>query len=360
MGVLDRYGTDFLIVFGVAFGLALLLTPLTIALGKRYGIVARPGGRRLHSGDISQLGGLAMVVAFTGAVIVAQFTRVETTDPNEGIRLTGLLVGGIFIYLVGLFDDKYELSPLPLYIAQLIAGAIAISFLIFIESFNNPLTGSTEGGWHFAITVTISLFWFGLMMNTVNWLDGLDGLAAGVVCISAIMIFLHSAFELNQVSVGLLALALCGATLGFLPFNFSPAKVFMGSGAVYLGYTIGALSIIGGAKMATILLVMGLPLLDAAWQIMRRALQGQNPVIGDRGHLHFRLLDIGYSTRTIVLGYYTFCAGFGGIALMTASRLFKLLSLLVMGGVLLGVFIFIGWQSRKNEAQRSAAEKPSA
>jgi UDP-GlcNAc:undecaprenyl-phosphate GlcNAc-1-phosphate transferase len=338
--------TAFLIVFGVAFGLALLLTPQTVKLGHRLQILAVPGGRRRHVRATSKVGGLAIVAAFMAAAIVAQFTPVERTDPNEIIRLTGLLAGGLFIYGVGFLDDKYDFSPLTSYLAQLIAAAIAVGCLIFIQSFNNPLTGDTQTGWPYWVTVTISLFWLGLMMNTVNFLDGLDGLAAGVTAIASLMIFLHAAFQLNQVSVGLLPLALFGATLGFLPFNFHPARVFMGGGAVFLGFTLGCLSIIGGAKMATILLVMGLPLMDLAWQAIRRLSHGRNPMFGDRGHLHFRLADLGYSQRAIVLGYYAFSAVFGGLALLTTSRLYKLTGLVVMAVILIGTFAAVSWRTR--------------
>lgn len=332
---------SFAIVLGLSFGLSFLLTPLAQRLGVRLGIVDVPRDRHLHPRVTSKFGGLAMFVAFVVAVVVAQFLPVERTDEKEIIRLIGLLLGGTFIWLFGILDDRWNFGPLPQYAAQLVAAAIAVAFLIFIEQFNNPLTGQRTPEWPYVVTITISLFWLGLMMNTVNWLDGLDGLAAGVCAVASLMIFLHAAFELNQTSVSLLPLALLGATLGFLPFNFHPARVFMGSnGALFLGFTVGVLSIIGGAKMATVLLVMGLPLVDVAWQIVRRARSGGNPVYGDRGHVHYRLLDAGFSQRQIVLGYYLFCALFGGIALVTASRVFKLIALIVMAAVVaLGVFL---------------------
>lgn len=345
--ILSENWLSFLIVFGIAFLLSLALAPLTKPLGFRLGMVAQPKGRRQHRTPTSQAGGVAFVVAFIVTIVIAQFLPVERTDDKEVIRLTGLIIGGLFIYFVGFLDDRYEFSPLVLYIAELIAGIIAVAFLIIIESFNNPITGNTETDWPYIVVVTVSLFWLGLMMNTVNWLDGLDGLASGVACIASLMIFLHSAFELKQVSVSLLPLALFGATLGFLPFNFNPARVFMGGGALFLGYTLGVLSIIGGAKMATILLVMGLPLMDLWWQILRRLLQGKNPAKGDRGHLHFRLVDIGFSQRQIVLGYYAFCALFGTIALITTSRLFKFIALLVMIAILGGTFALVNWRARR-------------
>jgi UDP-GlcNAc:undecaprenyl-phosphate GlcNAc-1-phosphate transferase len=344
--IISEYGLTFLLIFGVAFGLSLLLTPLSIRLGQRLEIVAKPGGRRLHQRPTSKLGGLAIVLPFVVAVIVAQFAQVDRADSNEIIRLTGLLVGGIFIYIMGMLDDKYEFSPITNYLAQLFAAAIAVACLIFIESFNNPFSGNTQSDWPYWITVTISLFWLGLMMNTVNFLDGLDGLAAGVGAIASLIIFVHATFELNQISVGLLPLALLGATLGFLPYNFHPAKVFMGGGATFLGFTLGCLAIIGGAKMATILLVMGLPLMDLAWQSIRRLSEGRNPMMGDRGHLHLRLVDLGYSQRVIVLGYYLFSAVFGGIALLTTSRLYKLIGLVVMGIIIIGTFAIVSWRGR--------------
>ncbi len=331
---------SFVVVLCVSAGLSFSLTPLARRLGLRWGLVDVPRGRHLHPHVMAKSGGMALYLAFTLTAILAQFLPVERTDDKEIIRLAGLLLGGAFLFLFGLLDDKRELSALPQYIAQLLAAAIAVLFLIIIEGFNNPLTGQRTPEWPYIVTVTLTLFWLGFMMNTVNWLDGLDGLAGGVCAVAALMIFIHAAFRLDQVSVSLLALALFGAALGFLPYNFPPARVFMGSnGALFLGYTIGVLGIIGGAKMATVLLVMGLPLLDVVWQIVRRVSSGRNPTEGDRGHVHYRLLDAGISPRQIVLGYYVFCALFGGIALVTASRLFKLIALIVMAAVIGGGFV---------------------
>ncbi|MFP4322301.1 MAG: MraY family glycosyltransferase [Anaerolineales bacterium] len=328
------------VVFGVAFGSAFGLTPLMRRFGLRHGIMAIPGGRRQHQGAMPRTGGLALFIAFGLAVLVAQLMPIERTDPKEVIRLIGLLLGAGFITFIGYLDDKYDLSPLVLYLGQLLTGAIAVVFLIFIETFNNPLSGEPIT-WPYWVTVAVTLFWMGLMMNTVNFLDGSDGLAAGVIAIAAFMIFVHAAFQLNQVSVGLLALALLGALLGFLPYNFPPAKIFMGGGAYFLGYALGVLSIIGGAKMATVLLVMGLPLMDLGWQASSRLMRGQNPMQGDRGHLHFRLIDAGVSPVVLALGYYAFCAAFGLIALTTTSQLFKLVALIVMFMIVGVVFTLV-------------------
>ncbi len=335
----------FPLVFAVAFVLALALTPLGGWLGRRYGFVAVPGGRRKHVGRVPRLGGVALYVAFTASVVLAQFLPVERQDPKELTRLMGLILGSTFIFLVGVWDDKHELSPAPQLIAQFITSLIAIHFLIFIEVVNNPFT-NRQVWFPWFITWPLTIFWLMGMMNTVNWLDGLDGLAAGIGAILSAVLAAHMYRE-GQFSVALLPLALLGATLGFLPYNFHPAKVFMGScGSYFLGFSVGALGIIAGAKMATVLLVMGIPILDVAWRIFDRLRRGRSPLVGDRGHLHFRLLDLGLSQRQIVLGYYLFCALFGALALLISSRLYKFLALLLLGAIALLVLLLVSHRSR--------------
>jgi UDP-GlcNAc:undecaprenyl-phosphate GlcNAc-1-phosphate transferase len=148
-----------------------------------------------------------------------------------------------------------------------------------------------------------------------------------------------------QYSVAILPLALLGATVGFLPWNFNPARIFMGSsGSYFLGFAVAALGIIGGARMATVLMVLGLPIVDVAWLIWRRLRRGLSPGAGGRDHLHFRLQDLGLSQRHIVLGYYAFCAAFGLLALSIGPRIFKLLALLGLGLVVLAV---LWWAERQ-------------
>lgn len=357
MPVTDYFGV-FLLVFAIAFGLAVLLIPLARRLAFRWQIVDHPRGRHRHERPTAKLGGLALYGAFVVAILAAQLMPVPRFDPWEWIRLLGLLLGGTFVFVFGLLDDRFEFGPLPQAIAQIIAAGIAIFFRIFIETFNNPFTGEQTDPWPFIVTVAISLIWLGVMMNTVNWLDGVDGLAGGVAFIAAAVLFINAVFRLDppQISVSLLPVALMGATAGFLLFNFPPAKIFMGSnGAFFLGYTVGALSIIGGAKAATILLVMGLPLLDLVWQIIHRALRGRNPMQGDRGHLHFRLADLGVGKRTLVVGYYAFCAFFGGLALVTTSRSFKFVALIVMVVIVAGGFVVL---MRRTPTRVAAEEAP--
>ncbi len=323
----------FVIVFNAALATALLAVPLARALSFRFGIISVPGGRRQERAPMAKMGGLAIFLGFTAGIILAQFVAVDRQDPNEAARLAGLLAGGLVITILGIADDVLDLNYMQIFLGQALTSAIAIAFQIFIEFFNNPLTGAQTDPWSPVVTVALTLFWLVLMMNTVNLLDGSDGLAAGIALIAGIVLFVNSAFlqEPAQTSVALLPLALTGALLGFLIHNFYPARVYMGGSAWFLGYALGALSIIGGAKMATILLVMGLPLMDLGWQMVNRLRHGANPFRGDRGHLHFRLLDSGLLTpRQLALSYYVFCAFFGILTLVTTSEMFKFIAFAVM------------------------------
>jgi len=352
--------TVFVIVFCLAFAITLALIPPLNRLGKWYGIVAKAGGRRQNEGDlnrVSKLGGVAIYAGFTLTIIAAQFLPVPRFDDFEIIRLMGLLIGGLFIFIIGVIDDFYELNAVQLGIGQIFAAGIAILFQIFIETFNNPLTGQQVDAFAPIVTVTLSMFWLGLMMNTVNFMDGLDGLAGGVAFIAGAMLFINSAFVLEpaQTSVSLLPLALMGSSLAFVLHNFYPARVLMGGTAYFLGYALGTLSIIGGAKMATILLVMALPLMDLAWQATNRLMTGRNPMQGDRGHVHFRLLDRGFTQRQIVVTYYLFCAFFGVMTLVTTSRLYKFVAFSVMLALIaVGFYLLSRYGKPQTESSTSS------
>lgn len=323
----------FAIVFLLSFSVSLALVPVSRWLSFKINATSKPDHRRHEAEPMPRLGSVAIFAGFIVAIIAAQYLPVPRQDPEGLTRLIGLVLGSIFVFFFWMMDDIFEFNWLVQAIAQVITAIIAISFLIFIEFFNNPLTGQQTDPWSFWVTVILTMFWIGLMMNTVNFLDGLDGLAAGVAVIAGLMLFANSAFRVfpAQTSVALLPLAMTGACLGFLMYNFYPAKIYLGGGAPLLGFWLASLSIIGGAKMATILLVMGLPLMDSAWQIISRLLRGENPMRGDRGHLHFRLLDTGIlSVRQIVIFYYMFCAFFGVLTLVLESQLFKFIAFGVM------------------------------
>lgn len=326
-------------VAGLALALALVITPMAIRLGLKTGMADVPGGRRAHARTTSRLGALPLAGAFTIAALAAQWLNLPTTDPNEKTRFYGLMLASLFIFLVAALDDRFQLSAGPQFAAQFVAAFLSALFLIFIERFRNPLNNQ-ELALPALAAVLITVFWFMGMMNTVNWLDGVDGLAGAVSLIATIVIAIHMLRE-GQTSVALLPMALAGALMGFLAFNLPRAKIFLGGGALYLGYVLGALGIIGGAKIALLLLVMGLPIADVAWQIIDRALHGRNPAQGDRGHLHFRLQDLGWSARQIVLAYSLVCAGFGAVALSTEPASFKLVLLAGLGVFVLAALIIL-------------------
>ncbi len=350
----------YLLVFAMAALVTAALTPAAMALGRRWGLVDQPGGRRRHLGVIPRTGGLALFAGFFLTVLLTLLLPLVApawaaawlpprNDPNEERRLAALLAGSLFCAAMGLLDDRFRWPAWPQYLTQFAAACIGIAGLIFIKHVNNPFgEGLLFGpeGFPWWIVWPVTLFWYMGMMNTVNWLDGLSGLVAGVTAILCLVLTgaMLLVAEPPQLSVALLPMALLGAALGFLPFNFAPARVFMGSsGSYFLGFAVAALGIIGGARLATVMLVVGLPALDVAWLIVDRRRRGLSPGQGGRDHLHFRLLDRGLSERTIVLGYWGWCALFGALTLLIDDRLYKALALGGLGVAGLAVLV---WASR--------------
>jgi UDP-GlcNAc:undecaprenyl-phosphate GlcNAc-1-phosphate transferase len=352
---ISSYIPAFLLIFLLAVAASVVMMPAARWLGQRWGLVDRPGGRRQHRGIISRLGGITLYAGFMAAVLATvllpQAWFPPRFDPKESYRLTGLVIGTTAAFVFGLLDDRFQFPSRPQYVAQLLLSLIAIAFIIFIERINNPLAhGQIVFPW--PVMGGLTIFWFMGMINTVNWLDGLDGLAGGISAILAAFLVIHMIRE-GQYSVALLPVALLGAALGFLPFNFNPARVFMGSGGSYfLGWTLAALAIIGGAKVATVLLVMSLPILDVAWLIYNRWRRAGTPTAAGRDHLHYRLLDIGFTQRQIVLGYYAFCGACGILALGLGTRLFKLVALVGLAVAVLAVLIWASRQPASKDAER--------
>jgi len=312
-------------------------TLAAIWLGKRLGLVDLPGGRRKHIGPIPRIGGVGLCLSFLG--VAGWLYAYAPLKPEHRLPIAGLLIGTVLVFLFGLADDKFEFKATPQFIAQLIAAAIAIATTIWIEEVTLPILGLRVFPWY--ITYPLTIFWVVGMMNTVNFLDGLDGLATGIAAIASGLFAIHM-FNLRQPEIALYALAFMGACIGFLPFNFGPARIFLGSaGAMGMGYALAALSILAPARVATALLVMAVPIADTAWQLFSRWRQGKSPWQGDRGHLHFRLVDAGWPPQLIVVLYWAFCAAFGLLSLMTDSRLSKLLVfaglMVAVGGVLAGL-----------------------
>lgn len=340
------YWGHYALVLSTSFGLAVLLTPLAARLGCRLGIVDRPGGRRAHTGEISRLGGVGLCAAFfasIGAAAALGFLTAGYSD-DDFTRLNGLLVGGLVAFVYGLVDDRFDLPPRPQFAFQVVLSLVALASLLWLERFTFPIVGFvalSDFAWGPWVYVPLTILWVMGMMNTVNWLDGLDGLAAGVGAILCTVLAIHM-HRVQQTNIALLSLALLGALVGFLPFNFAPSRVFLGStGAFFLGYVLSGLGLIAGGRAATVLLVMGLPIVDVAYQIFDRLRQRRSPTRGDRGHLHFRLLDLGLPERAIVLLYWGFCALFGVLGLIVSSRLYKLIALVAIGVVVVLVLALL-------------------
>jgi UDP-GlcNAc:undecaprenyl-phosphate GlcNAc-1-phosphate transferase len=259
----------------------------------------------------------------------------------DALRLRGVVIGTLIVFAGGLLDDFRDLPPWLQFIIQLIGACVAIAHIVFIEVFTNPITGIEFWIDSYPLVIVITIIWIVGMINTVNWLDGLDGLAAGVGTIAAMLFAWHS-YRLGQEAVAAFPLALAGALIGFLPYNFAPARIFLGSaGAYVLGYNLATLAILSPAKIATALLVLAVPILDGLWRVTDRVRRGRSPFYGDRGHLHFRLADEKVPTRYIVAGYYGVSLAFGLVAIF-ATGLAKLIILLILAAL---VLFFLMWFS---------------
>ncbi len=357
--------------FGVACAVTALLTPPLIRLSLREGWVSYPGGRHLHAHPMPTVGGLALLAGFTVALLLSfiwqAFEPAFQRAPFEYLRLGLLLTGVSLVAAISLIDDLYNLSALPRLGVQILAALVVVGpYLwdqtlypdalgqpteargIILTAFNMPFINQVHlhnlGPW---LAIGATVFWIVGMQNMLNWVDGLDGLAAGITLIAAAVLALHTlSLSPPQLTVALLPLALAGACAGFLPFNFSPARTFMGDvGAMSLGYLLAVSAIIGGAKLATALLVLGVPLIDGTWLIVTRLARGSSAARAGRDHLHHRLLDLGLSQRQVVLGYYALSAGFGAIALLDLSRAAKLFALMLLGVLVLGIILYATWRA---------------
>jgi UDP-GlcNAc:undecaprenyl-phosphate/decaprenyl-phosphate GlcNAc-1-phosphate transferase len=370
-------GVIMLLVFSVAALTTAALTPLVRRLSLRFGWLVPPDPRKIHTRPMSQLGGVAIFGGFCAAMLVSiALTRDGplVRDSYENLRVGLLLVGATMLWVVSLIDDLRDLPALPRLVWQVLCALVAVgpylweqtlyppgdqaSGIIF-TAFNNPF-GSAPVHLHNLspwLAIVVTIVWMVGMSNTVNWIDGLDGLAAGVTLIAATILALHT-IMLGQGTVALLPLALAGACLGFLPFNFHPARIFMGdSGAMVLGYLLAISAIIGGAKLASALLVLGIPVLDGIWMVIYRRYTGSHSMRADRRHLHHRLLDLGLSQRQVVLLYYAVGIVFGTFALLLpdGSRLLKLAALGVLMVLLAGALIYV----TRRTARELHAERPN-
>jgi UDP-N-acetylmuramyl pentapeptide phosphotransferase/UDP-N-acetylglucosamine-1-phosphate transferase len=303
-----------LVVFGVAFASAFLLTPLAERICWRFGLVDKPRQGELQVKPAARAGGYAIILAFLVgfAVSLAFFDWRE----NDWTRLFAFLAGLALLVPLALADDVKRLGPRVQLAGQVLIATVPVAFGLLIDSVANPFGGVIP--LPLVVAVPFTILWIVGMINTMNWIDTMDGLVAGVTAIAALVLFVRST-TLGQYGLAILSLALAAGCLGFLPFNFAPARVFAGSGGSYfIGYSLAVLSIIGGAKIATALLALGLPILDVAVVIVLRLLAGRSPFKGgDNAHLVHRLASRGVSTRRIALMFYT-------VSVLTSSLAFML------------------------------------
>ena len=316
----------YMLAFFLALAVAYFITPRVKDLAIKLGALDAPDDRKVHTRPIPRMGGLAIYAGFVLAVLASMHVSRE---------IMGLLVGGTVILIVGIIDD---LKPLPARVkllGQIVAAAVLVMFDIRIEWLTNPF-GEMLYVDYLAIPLTI--IWVVSLTNTVNLIDGLDGLAAGVSTIASITILLV-ALQQNFVAVAILTAALAGSAFGFLQHNFNPAKIFMGdTGSMFLGYMLAAISILGAVKSAaTIALIvpivaLGLPILDTAFAIIRRYMSGRPIFKPDKGHLHHRLLEMGLTQKQAVLLMYVIsgCLGLSAIALTEVNKSFGILIIVVL------------------------------
>lgn len=337
-----------------------VVTPLVMVVAKTFGIVDRPGGRRIHQGIIPRLGGLAVVVGF----FLVFWAYLPDIAPHfKAKQLLGFSLASLLLVIVGIVDDKRGLSPIWQLASQVAAGVSLVLVGMGIpEEVTNPFGGKLAldqlqlavpiGGVDHFLTLPADLLtvaWVVLIINVLNFFDGMDGLATGVGAISGTVLALLSlSAVVNQPHVALLSMILVGALVGFLPYNFHQAKIFLGTvGSYFIGFAIATLAIISGGKIATAVLVLGLPILDALSLVIRRSLTTGVPWRGDTQHLHYQLVAVGFSVRRTVLTIYVLSAVFGGLALLAGTTEQKALAFVSIAVVMAIVLAWVTWQTKR-------------
>jgi UDP-GlcNAc:undecaprenyl-phosphate/decaprenyl-phosphate GlcNAc-1-phosphate transferase len=300
----------FLLTFLVALFLTILLTPMVRSFAPGIGALDQPNARKVHTGNIPRTGGLAIYGGFMVALIIGllvAWARGAHINPKP---LIGVGLGGTIVLLTGFIDDIRRLKPLTKLIWQIVGTAVAIACGVEISYISNPFNGLLFLGF---LAIPLTLIWIVGMTNAVNLIDGLDGLAAGVTAISAGTLF-FVALRTHQIGAALLMVALAGAALGFLRYNFNPASVFLGdSGSYFLGFVLAASSIVGVFKTTLVvaliipILILGVPIFDTTFAIVRRLKDKKSPLAADNKHIHHLLLRAGLTHREAVMSIYIVC-----------------------------------------------------
>ena len=302
--------------------IAFIATPVVKSLAEKVGAVDVPkDNRRMHNHPIPRMGGLAIFLGFLLSTLI--FVPLSNA-------MQGMLLGSVIIVILGIFDDIYALPALPKLVVQIAAALAAVLHGNVIQVISNPNIFRDTPYWVLgAWAVPVSVIWIVAITNAVNLIDGLDGLAVGVATISSLTM-LVIAMLVSDSLVALMMAALAGSCIGFLPYNHNPAKIFMGdTGSTFLGFVLATVSIQGLFKFYTIIsfavpfLMLGLPLFDTCFAILRRLSKGQNPMAPDRSHVHHRLIDMGFSQKQAVAILYVISAilGLSAVVLTTSGAL---------------------------------------
>ncbi|MED4839772.1 MraY family glycosyltransferase [Weizmannia sp. CD-2023] len=322
----------FLTLF-ICFMLTILLTPLIKKLAIRIGAVDKPNQRKVHMKVMPRLGGLAIYISFIAGVLLFQ--------PDSSHSLP-ILLGSLIIVITGMVDDVRELSPRVKLIGQLAAALVVVLSGIHVEFINLPFGGQLEFG---IFSIPLTILWIVGVTNAINLIDGLDGLAAGVSSI-ALLTISGMAIIMGDAYVTVLGLILMASTIAFLFYNFYPAKIFMGdTGALFLGYMISVLSLLGFKNVTFIsliipALILGVPISDTFFAIIRRLVHKQPLSAPDKSHLHHCLLRLGFSHRQVVLIIYAIAAMFS-LAAFIFSMATLWGSLIFIGVILITIEIFV-------------------
>ena len=351
--MLTRQVLFMIFAFIVSFAFTFATTPLVRRFAFKIGAIDIPkDNRRMHKKPTPRIGGLAIIFGFTVATLCfAQPSR----------QLYGTLAGAAIIAVMGVIDDCKNLPAKLKFVIQIIAALVVVfAGDIKIDVFTNPNFLSDNPYWVLPewLSVTLTVIWIVFITNAVNFIDGLDGLAAGVSAILSISLVFIS-IRVGEYSIAILGIALMGSCFGFLPFNFNPAKIFMGvTGSTFLGFMLATLSIQGVFKsyavisFAVPLLILGLPLFDALFAMIRRILRGQSPMTADRGHLHHRLVDMGFSQKQTVFILYAISGVLGITAVLLAeSGVLRALLLVICVLILLLIGSMLGKNSYVHQHQ---------
>jgi UDP-GlcNAc:undecaprenyl-phosphate/decaprenyl-phosphate GlcNAc-1-phosphate transferase len=314
-----------IVTFTIAMVLSVGLTPLVRRLALRLQTVDAPNHRRVNAKPVPRGGGIAVAASFLAVSVVTLVVndRIQivnlpfTISPQE---LAGLFLGGAVATAIGFLDDYFQLRARWQLLGQVAVALLAIGAGITVTYLNNPFGPGTivlEGPFAAGFTMV----WIIGMINSINFIDGLDGLSTGIAFIAAVTLGLISlTATISQPFVAILCFVLAGSLFGFLRWNFHPATIFIGtSGVMFVGYTLAVLAVLGTAKVAIAVLVLGVPIIDTFWIIVRRLATGSSPFTPDRGHIHHRLLDLGLSHANTVLVIYGICVLLAGLTFVLSG-----------------------------------------